>query len=195
MKVSTTLKPLVFAIAAAMALAVQAQTGDEDDPLLDRRAGDASASVSRDQYNGGDNTVSNEGTENTVELSDSLEGNDGNVGANFAAGVTPGAPAFGALACLGCGAGPRRFCINRCPPPAVPWISAGGAARGRVLIAGAEPDGSHACEPVVQRFCSRCPAASERDVRCRRGCCGRGRLHGLSVAMGENGFGLWRITW
>jgi len=86
MKVSTTLKPLVFAIAAAMALAVQAQTGDEDDPLLDRRAGDASASVSRDQYNGGDNTVSNEGTENTVELSDSLEGNDGNVGANFAAG-------------------------------------------------------------------------------------------------------------
>jgi hypothetical protein len=88
MKVSTTLKPLVFAIAAAMALAVQAnsQSNDDDDPLLDRRAGDSSASVSRDQYVGDDNAVSNEGTENTVELSDSLEGNDGNVGANFAAG-------------------------------------------------------------------------------------------------------------
>jgi hypothetical protein len=74
-----------------MAFAVQANQQNSHhhnhDPLLDRNAGDASASIGRDQYVGDDNTVTNEGTENTVDLTDSLNGNDGNVGANFAAGT------------------------------------------------------------------------------------------------------------
>lgn len=91
MKASMTLKPLVFAIAAAMAIAAQASEQSNrhrnHDPLLDRSAGDATATVERDQYVGDDNTVTNQGTENTTDVSDSLNGNNGNVGANFASGT------------------------------------------------------------------------------------------------------------
>jgi hypothetical protein len=87
MKASMTLKPLVFAMAAAMALAAQANQRHHHhnhDPLLDRNAGDATAYAGRDQYIGGAE-VSNEGTENSVDIEDSLS-SSGNIGANVAAG-------------------------------------------------------------------------------------------------------------
>lgn len=100
MKASMTLKPLVFAIAAAMAVGV-AQASNNDgrgydrhhdrhhhqkyDPKFDRDAGDANAYAGRDQYIGNAN-VSNEGTENTVDVDDTLNDSNGNMGANVAAG-------------------------------------------------------------------------------------------------------------
>jgi hypothetical protein len=88
MKVSMALKPLVFAMAAAMAIAAQAnQSGGRHhnhDPLLDRSAGDATAYAGRDQYIG-DATATNEGTENSATIENSLE-SSGNIGANVAAG-------------------------------------------------------------------------------------------------------------
>jgi len=88
MKVSMALKPLVFAMAAAMAIAAQAsQSGGRHhnhDPLLDRSAGDARAYAGRDQYLG-NAQVTNEGTENSANIENSLS-SSGNIGANVAAG-------------------------------------------------------------------------------------------------------------
>jgi hypothetical protein len=88
MKVSMALKPLVFAMAAAMAIAAQAnQSGGRHhnhDPLLDRNAGDATAYAGRDQYIG-EAQATNQGTENTVNIENSLS-SSGNIGANVAAG-------------------------------------------------------------------------------------------------------------
>jgi hypothetical protein len=91
---ASTLKPLVLAIAATMAIAAQAgQSRDDDhghhnnnnrDPLLDRNAGDATAYAGRDQTIG-EAAVSTEGTENTADIEDSLS-SSGNIGANVAAG-------------------------------------------------------------------------------------------------------------
>jgi hypothetical protein len=88
MKVSMALKPLVFAMAAAMAIAAQAnQSGgrhDNRDPLLDRSAGDATAYAGRDQYIG-NAQITNVGTENSATIENSLD-SSGNIGANVAAG-------------------------------------------------------------------------------------------------------------
>jgi hypothetical protein len=89
MKASMTLKPLVFAMAAAMAMAAQANQYQgrhhhDHDPLLDRSAGDATAYAGRDQYIG-NAMVTNQGTENTVTIENSLS-SSGNIGANVAAG-------------------------------------------------------------------------------------------------------------
>lgn len=89
MKASMTLKPLVFAVAAAMAITAQAGQRNHhhyNSPLLDRHAGDATADVKRDQYIGGGTQVTNEGTRNSVDMTDTLSDNEGNVGANIAAG-------------------------------------------------------------------------------------------------------------
>ncbi|MCM2319144.1 hypothetical protein SAMN05216201_10937 [Pseudomonas linyingensis] len=89
MKASMTLKPLVFAMAAAMAMAAQANQyhgrhHHDRNPLLDRSAGDATAYAGRDQYIG-NATVTNQGTENSATIEDSLS-SSGNIGANVAAG-------------------------------------------------------------------------------------------------------------
>lgn len=95
MKASMTLKPLVFAIAAVMAVAAQASNNhDREDrhhhkpPVagtkLDPKAGDATAYAGRDQYIG-EASSTNVGTENRVKVENSLE-SSGNIGANVAAG-------------------------------------------------------------------------------------------------------------
>lgn len=89
MKASMTLKPLVFAIAAAMAISAQAgqrHHHQHQSYLLDRYAGDATAEVKRDQYIGRGTHVTDEGTQNSVDMTDTLSDNEGNVGANIAAG-------------------------------------------------------------------------------------------------------------
>lgn len=89
MKASMTLKPLVFAIAAAMAISAQAgqrHHHQHQSYLLDRNAGDATAEVKRDQYIGRGTHVTDEGTQNSVDMTDTLSDNEGNVGANIAAG-------------------------------------------------------------------------------------------------------------
>jgi len=100
MKPSMALKPLVFAIAAVMAVAVQAGQND-------RRGNDhhhnghhnnghhtppptkipvyATANANDSQRSTG-NRIHNEGTENSAEMTDSAEGSSGNVGVNVAAG-------------------------------------------------------------------------------------------------------------
>lgn len=95
MKASMTLKPLVFAIAAVMAVAAQAgNNNDREDrhhhkppvagTTLDPKAGDATAYAGRDQYIG-EASSTNVGTENRVKVENSLE-SSGNIGANVAAG-------------------------------------------------------------------------------------------------------------
>ncbi|PWB34179.1 heme utilization protein [Pseudomonas sp. SDI] len=100
MKPTMALKPLVFALAAVMAVAAQAggrnehgghnggHNGHDNDPspllALLINAGSA-ATVIDVQANGG-NKVVNEGTENHATMSSSANGSQGNLGANVAAG-------------------------------------------------------------------------------------------------------------
>ncbi|WP_207864404.1 heme utilization protein [Pseudomonas sp. 58(2021)] len=96
MKPTMALKPLVFALAAVMAIAAQAGGRDEHhghdhgpkgptlEELLQIGAG-AGAAVLDVQNNSG-NTVLNQGTQNNATVSGSLNGANGNLGANNAAG-------------------------------------------------------------------------------------------------------------
>ncbi|MFK8332257.1 heme utilization protein [Pseudomonas sp. BJa5] len=92
MKPSMALKPLVFAIAAVMAVAVQAGQNDrrghhhnhhQKPPTKISVYADASA---YDKQSSTNNYIVNEGTENDAEMSSSASGTSGNVGVNVAAG-------------------------------------------------------------------------------------------------------------
>lgn len=84
MKPTMALKPLVFALAAIMAMAVQAQHRPTWEQQLSIDAA-ATATVGDYQESSG-NSVLNQGTENSAEVNDSLNGSDGNMGANVAGG-------------------------------------------------------------------------------------------------------------
>ncbi|MBJ2347469.1 MULTISPECIES: heme utilization protein [Pseudomonas] len=100
MKPTMALKPLVFALAAVMAMAAQAGGNDNNghgnghgnhgpkgptlEQLLSISAG-AGATV-LDEQNSDGNVVTNQATRNTAEATDSLNGSNGNMGANIAAG-------------------------------------------------------------------------------------------------------------
>ncbi|MCG6576103.1 heme utilization protein [Pseudomonas sp. AF32] len=97
MKPAMALKPLVFALAAVMAMAAQAggngngnghghhgHQGPTLDQLLSINAG-AGATV-MDEQNSDGNVVTNQATRNTAEATDSLNGSNGNMGANIAGG-------------------------------------------------------------------------------------------------------------
>ncbi|MHC8320192.1 heme utilization protein [Pseudomonas sp. GB2N2] len=98
MKPSMALKPLVFAIAALMAVAVQANGNDNDDhhnghhhnggnqtppPKMIPISATANAN---DKQSSTGNRIYNQGTENSAEMSSSAAGASGNVGVNVAAG-------------------------------------------------------------------------------------------------------------
>lgn len=99
MKPTMALKPLVFALAAVMAMTAQADgrgnghgnghgnhgpKGPTLEQLLSISAG-AGATV-LDVQNSDGNVVTNQATRNTAEAADSLNGSNGNMGANIAAG-------------------------------------------------------------------------------------------------------------
>ncbi|MGR4972719.1 heme utilization protein [Pseudomonas sp. LARHCG127] len=101
MKPTMALKPLVFALAAVMAMAAQADgrgngnghgnghgnqgpRGPSFEQLLSITAG-AGATV-LDVQNSDGNIVTNQATRNTAEATDSLNGSNGNMGANIAGG-------------------------------------------------------------------------------------------------------------
>ncbi|WP_339546997.1 heme utilization protein [Pseudomonas sp. RA_35y_Pfl2_P32] len=94
MKPTTALKPLVFALAAVMAMAAQADGGKRHyppkpqgptlDQILSITAGAGAAVI--DQQDSSYNSVLNQGTKNTSKADSSLNGSSGNMGANVAAG-------------------------------------------------------------------------------------------------------------
>lgn len=93
MKPSMAIKPLVFAIAAIMAVAVQADdrrgnghgNGNNNQPRTTIIPISATANAIDRQSSTG-NTIHNEGTINEAEMSSSGSGASGNVGVNVAAG-------------------------------------------------------------------------------------------------------------
>ncbi|WP_339492935.1 MULTISPECIES: heme utilization protein [unclassified Pseudomonas] len=101
MKPTMALKPLVFALAAVMTMAAQADgngrgnghgnghgnqgpRGPSFEQLLSITAGAGAAVL--DVQNSDGNVVTNQATRNTAEATDSLNGSNGNMGANIAAG-------------------------------------------------------------------------------------------------------------
>jgi len=95
MKPTMALKPLVFALAAVMAMAAQAGGNDNHNghhgpkgptwqEQLSISAG--SAATVLDEQNSNGNVVTNQATKNTAEAKDSLNGSNGNMGANIAGG-------------------------------------------------------------------------------------------------------------
>ena len=95
MKPTTALKPLVFALAAVMAMAAQADGGKRHHPtkpqgptldqILSITAGAGAAIL--DVQDSSDNSVLNQGTQNNAKADSSLNGSNGNMGANVAAGT------------------------------------------------------------------------------------------------------------
>jgi hypothetical protein len=94
MKPSMALKPLVFAIAAVMAVAVHAGQNDEHHhghhnnhhtPPPTKIPVYATANAT-DKQSSTNNRIYNEGTQNSAEMTDSATGTSGNVGVNVAAG-------------------------------------------------------------------------------------------------------------
>ncbi|MNZ17207.1 hypothetical protein D3C78_341950 [compost metagenome] len=100
MKPSMAIKPLVFAVAAVMAVAVQAdeRRGNDHhhggghhqqqprDPHQDPRFFATASATLNDQQDNYDNFVLNQGTENTADVNGSLNEAEGNAGLNVAAG-------------------------------------------------------------------------------------------------------------
>ncbi|MGH8381895.1 heme utilization protein [Pseudomonas sp.] len=92
MKPSMAIKPLVFAIAAVMAVAVQAGENDrrghhhgyKKPPTKINVYAEANA---YDKQRSTNNRIKNEGTVNKAEMSESATGTSGNVGVNVAAGA------------------------------------------------------------------------------------------------------------
>jgi hypothetical protein len=104
MKPSMAIKPLVFAVAAVMAVAVQAaqsDRGDNDDQHIGRHHNGQqndqpprptmipirATANAEDRQRSTDNSVLNQGTVNSAEMSSSGDGTSGNVGVNVAAGA------------------------------------------------------------------------------------------------------------
>ncbi|WP_110972822.1 heme utilization protein [Pseudomonas huaxiensis] len=101
MKPTMALKPLVFALAAVMAVAAQAGGRNDDHGggrghhndhdntqslLLSLLINAGSAATVIDTQNNSGNRVKNEGTRNTATMENSASGSQGNLGANTAAG-------------------------------------------------------------------------------------------------------------
>ena len=101
MKPTMALKPLVFALAAVMAMAAQAGGNDHGNngghghnppppkgPTLEEllQIGAGAGAAVLDVQNNGGNTVLNQGTQNNANISGSLNGANGNIGANNVAG-------------------------------------------------------------------------------------------------------------
>lgn len=101
MKTTMALKPLVFALAAVMAMAAQAGGNDHGNngghghnppppkgPTLEEllQIGAGAGAAVLDVQNNGGNTVLNQGTQNNAGISGSLNGANGNIGANNVAG-------------------------------------------------------------------------------------------------------------
>jgi len=101
MKPTMALKPLVFALAAVMAMAAQAGGNDRGNghgnghdnhgpkgPTLEQllQIGAGAGAAVLDEQNSDGNVVKNQGTLNNANASDSLNGSNGNMGANVAAG-------------------------------------------------------------------------------------------------------------
>ncbi|CAI8902749.1 MULTISPECIES: heme utilization protein [Pseudomonas] len=101
MKPTMALKPLVFALAAVMAMAAQAGGNDHGNghgnghgnhepkgPTLEQllQIGAGAGAAVLDEQNSDGNVVKNQGTVNNANASDSLNGSNGNMGANVAAG-------------------------------------------------------------------------------------------------------------
>jgi hypothetical protein len=95
MKPLMAIKPLVFAIAAVMAVAVQAGQRDDEhhhhnhrhhqpDPFNTTNAG--ATAKAWDTQSSHNNYIKNEGTKNKASMTDSATGASGNVGVNVAAG-------------------------------------------------------------------------------------------------------------
>ena len=93
MKPTMALKPLVFALAALIAVAAQADNGDKHnnnnnspDPLLALKIAAGSSAIVSDAQTSDGNKVLNQGTRNDAKVDNSLNGSNGNMGANVAAG-------------------------------------------------------------------------------------------------------------
>ena len=99
MKPTMALKPLVFALAAVMAVAAQAGGRNDDhgggrgnhhdndpSPLLSLLINAGSAATVIDTQNNANNKVKNEATRNDAKMDASANGSQGNLGANVAAG-------------------------------------------------------------------------------------------------------------
>ena len=94
MKPSMAIKPLVFAIAAVMAVAAQADQNDRrgghghnNNPRqMDRAVYTNADATATDSQRSTGNSIRNEGTINEAEMSSSGAGASGNVGVNVAAG-------------------------------------------------------------------------------------------------------------
>ncbi|MEB0227182.1 heme utilization protein [Pseudomonas sp. 10S4] len=91
MKPTMALQPLVFALAAVMAMAAQAGGGNEGDqhghkpPPHQITAGATATAIDAQDSDG--NVVNNQGTQNTSTIGNSLNGSSGNMAANTAAGT------------------------------------------------------------------------------------------------------------
>lgn len=98
MKSTMALKPLVFALAAVMAMAAQAGGGNEGGhghnppppkgPTLEQllQIGAGASAVSVDTQNSDTNVVNNEGTQNNSSMSNAMNSSSGNINGNSAAG-------------------------------------------------------------------------------------------------------------
>lgn len=84
MQPTMAIKPLVFALAAIMAVAAHAQQRNDNDPSLALSAG-ATATV-MDAQSSHDNTVLNQGTQDSATLNGSGSNANGNLGVNVAGG-------------------------------------------------------------------------------------------------------------
>ena len=84
MKPTMALKPLVFALAALMAVAAQADSNRHPTPTPAATSG-ASAVIADVQVSH-DNNITNNGTLNSAKVTDSVKSTNGNVGVNAAAG-------------------------------------------------------------------------------------------------------------
>ena len=101
MKPTMALKPLVFALAAVMAMAAQAGGNDHGNghgnghgnhgpkgPTLEQllQIGAGAGAAVLDEQNSDGNVVKNQGTNNNAKMDNSLNNSNGNMGANVAAG-------------------------------------------------------------------------------------------------------------
>ncbi|WP_312936043.1 heme utilization protein [Pseudomonas sp.] len=92
MKPTLALKPLVFALAAVMAVAAQADTrtgnsnNNNNDTLLQLLVNSGAAATVTDTQSNGDNASLNQGTRNDARMESSANGSQGNLGANTAGG-------------------------------------------------------------------------------------------------------------
>ena len=90
MKPVMALKPLVFALAALMAVAAQADTSDRHPtptPTPTTAVVNGASAVIADVQVSHDNNITNNGTLNSAKVDDSIKSTSGNIGANVASGA------------------------------------------------------------------------------------------------------------